>query len=373
MLKLEALKTELPEAKETLTDLEESLGVQNIRETLADLKIEMETEGFWNDIDHAQKRMKLKGQLENSLNEYRELAELLNETEVLVEMAEESDDEEFANEALDNQKKFNALAEDLRIRTLLTEEYDSNNAIVTIHPGTGGTDAQDWAEMLLRMYTRWAEGKGYKIKILDYQRDTEGGIKNVEFLVEGDLAYGLLKTERGVHRLVRISPYNTAGKRQTSFASVEVVPELPEDIVVEIDPGDLKIDTFRASGAGGQYVNKTESAVRITHLPTNIVVSCQQERSQIQNREYAMRMLYAKLYALAREEKKAQISDLKGNYGQITWGNQIRSYVFQPYTMVKDHRTDFETSNVQAVMDGDIDGFINASLNALKRGELSQG
>ncbi len=370
MLKLEALKTELPEAKETLTDLEESLGVQNIRETLADLKIEMETEGFWNDIERAQKRMKLKGQLENSLREFEELAELLNETEVLVEMAEESEDDEFANEALENQKKFRALAEDLRIRTLLTEEYDENNAIVTIHPGTGGTDAQDWAEMLLRMYTRWAEAKGYKVKILDYQRDTEGGIKNVEFLVEGDLAYGYLKTERGVHRLVRISPYNTAGKRQTSFASVEVVPELPEDIVVEIDPGDLKIDTFRASGAGGQYVNKTESAVRITHLPTNIVVSCQQERSQIQNREYAMRMLYAKLYALAREEKKAQISDLKGNYGQITWGNQIRSYVFQPYTMVKDHRTDHETSNVQAVMDGDIDGFINASLNALKRGEL---
>ena len=287
-----------------------------------------------------------------------------------MEMAEEAEDEDAAKEASDTFEAFNAKADEVHIRALLSDEYDQNNALVNIHPGAGGVDAQDWAEMLLRMYTRWSEKKGYKVKILDYQNDTEGGIKNVEILVEGPLAYGYLKTESGVHRLVRISPFNAAGKRQTSFALVDVMPELPEDIQVDIDPGDLRIDTYRSSGAGGQHVNKTDSAVRITHLPTGIVVSCQNERSQHQNKEYAMRMLYAKLYALAKQEHKDKIGELHGDYGQIAWGSQIRSYVFQPYTMVKDHRTGCETSNVNAVMDGAIDDFIYASLNALQKGEL---
>ena len=304
------------------------------------------------------------------MGEYKACEQLLSDALTLAEMAEEMEDEETAKEAVASYEAFCEKAENARIRTLLSDEYDASNALVNIHPGAGGVDAQDWAEMLLRMYTRWAEKKGFKVKILDYQNDTEGGIKNVEILVEGELAYGYLKTESGVHRLVRISPFNAAGKRQTSFALVDVMPELPEDIQVDIDPADLRIDTYRSSGAGGQHVNKTDSAVRITHLPTNIVVSCQNERSQHQNKEYAMRMLQAKLYALARQEHKEKISELHGDYGQIAWGSQIRSYVFQPYTMVKDHRTNFETSNVNAVMDGALDGFINASLNALQKGEL---
>ncbi len=314
--------------------------------------------------------LKERGSLESVLADYEECERLFSDTEVLVEIAEEASDEEVAADARACYEEFRRKAEELRIMTLLGDEYDSNNAIVSIHPGVGGLDAQDWAEMLLRMYTRWAEDKGFNVKILDFQRDTEGGIKNVQFLAEGEYAYGLLKTEAGVHRLVRISPFNASGKRQTSFALIDVMPELPEDIEVEINPEDLRIDTYRSGGAGGQHVNKTDSAVRITHLPTNIVISCQNERSQHQNKEYAMRMLYSKLYALARQEHKEKISELQGDYGQIAWGNQIRSYVFQPYTMVKDHRSGCETSNVDAVMDGDLDDFINASLDALQRGEL---
>lgn len=331
----------------------------------------METEipGFWDDPVRAQKTMKEKKQVENMLGEYNDSARLLSDIEILIEMAEEAGDDELAEEAIDTHRTFVEFVDRLMLKTLLTEEYDANNAIFSIHPGSGGLDAQDWAQMLLRMYTRWAESKGYSIKTIDFQRDTEGGIKNVTLLIQGEYAYGYLKTERGVHRLVRISPFDTAGRRHTSFASVDVTPELSDDAVVEISPEDIRIDTYRASGAGGQHVNKTDSAVRITHLPTNIVVSCQNERSQHQNKEYAMRMLYAKLYDLARQEHKDKISELAGDYGQITWGNQIRSYVFQPYTMVKDHRTGAEVGNVQSIMDGDLDYFINASLNALKKGE----
>ncbi len=313
--------------------------------------------------------MKEKKRIENKLEEYRETERLLSDIEVLVEMAEESGEGDLAREAEETHRKLLDKVEALTLEALLTEQYDLNNAIFSIHPGSGGLDAQDWAEMLLRMYTRWAENKNFKVSFIDFQRDTEGGIKNVTLLIQGDNAYGFLKTERGVHRLVRISPFDTAGRRHTSFASVDVTPELSEEVEVEISPEDLRIDTYRSSGAGGQHVNKTDSAVRITHLPTNIVVSCQNERSQHQNKEYAMRMLYAKLYELAKQEHKDKITELSGDYGQITWGNQIRSYVFQPYTMVKDHRTGVETGNVQSVMDGDLDPFINASLNALQRGE----
>ncbi|MBQ4409761.1 MAG: peptide chain release factor 2, partial [Firmicutes bacterium] len=344
--------------------------VDKKRARLEEINYESGLPGFWDDQERAQKTIKERGALESDLGEYDACEELLSDAKTLMEMAEEADDEDAAKEAADTFEAFNAKADEVHIRALLSDEYDQNNALVNIHPGAGGVDAQDWAEMLLRMYTRWSEKKGYKVKILDYQNDTEGGIKNVEILVEGPLAYGYLKTESGVHRLVRISPFNAAGKRQTSFALVDVMPELPEDIQVDIDPGDLRIDTYRSSGAGGQHVNKTDSAVRITHLPTNIVVSCQNERSQHQNKEYAMRMLYAKLYALAKQEHKDKIGELHGDYGQIAWGSQIRSYVFQPYTMVKDHRTGCETSNVNAVMDGAIDDFIYASLNALQKGEL---
>ncbi len=321
--------------------------------------------------------MKLKKQLENEVGAYDSLASKLEEARLMIEMGADAESQgleeeaaELADEAEETLKSFDEEAEKLRIRTLLTEEYDDTNAILSIHAGAGGLDAQDWAEMLLRMYTRWCEAKGFSVKLLDLQRDTDGGIKSVTILVSGEFAYGYLKTERGVHRLVRISPFNAAAKRQTSFASVDVTPELPDDIKVEIAPEDLRIDTYRSSGAGGQHVNKTDSAVRITHLPTNIVVTCQNERSQIQNKEYAMRVLYSKLLALARQEHLDKISELKGNYGQISWGNQIRSYVFQPYTMVKDHRTGAETAAVQNVMDGDLDMFINASLNALRSGGL---
>ncbi len=332
----------------------------------------MNTPGFWDDMERAQETVRKKGALESRLARYTDCETRLSEIELLIEMAEEGEDDELADEAIESFASLSADMEALRERTLLTEEYDANNAILAIHPGAGGVDAQDWAEMLLRMYTRYSERHGFRVKILDYQGDSEGGLKSVSLLVEGEYAYGYLKTERGVHRLVRISPYDAAGRRHTSFASVDVTPELPSDIRVDINPEDLRIDTYRSSGAGGQHVNKTDSAVRITHLPTNIVVSCQNERSQHQNKEYAMRMLYAKLYALAKQEHKDKISDLKGNYGQIAWGNQIRSYVFQPYTMVKDHRTGVETSGVQAVMDGALDSFIGASLDALQRGELSK-
>ena len=308
-----------------------------------------------------------KRRIEKQLGELAELKTLLSDAEEYVLMAEEEGDEELADEAAACMDSFDEKASAMRIRTLLTDEYDKNSAIVSIHSGAGGLDAQDWAEMLLRMYTRWCEGKEYKMELIDLQRDPEAGIKAATLVVEGEYAYGYLKTERGVHRLVRISPYNAAGKRQTSFASVDVTPELPEDVKVEINPEDLRIDTYRSSGAGGQHVNKTDSAVRITHLPTNIVVSCQNERSQIQNKEFAMRVLYSKLLALAKQEHKDKIDELKGNFGQISWGNQIRSYVLQPYTMVKDHRTEEEVSNVQYVLDGGIDSFINASLNAQRK------
>ena len=258
--------------------------------------------------------------------------------------------------------KWNKEFDKVRLETLLDGEYDSNNAILSIQAGSGGTDAQDWAEMLLRMYMRWAEAKNYKVKLWEIQNADEAGIKGATFSVEGENAYGYLKTEKGIHRLVRISPFNAQGKRQTSFASVDVMPEIDDEVSVEIDDSDLRIDTYRSSGAGGQHVNKTDSAVRITHIPTNIVVTCQNERSQHQNKEVAMRILKSKLLELAEREHKENLAELAGDYSQIAWGNQIRSYVFHPYSLVKDHRTDAENGNVQAVMDGDIDLFINEKL-----------
>lgn len=322
----------------------------------------MSKAGFWDNIDNAQKITKEKKSVEDKLNELEGLTVQMEDLEVMLEMAEEEEDEELASEAQESCSELLKAFEALRLRTLLNGKYDNNNAIISVHAGSGGTDAQDWAEMLFRMYTRWCEQKGYKSKLVDLQDDTEGGIKSATLLVEGENAYGYLKNEKGVHRLVRISPFDSSGRRHTSFASLDVIPEIDDDVEVEINSDDLRIDTFRSSGAGGQHVNKTDSAIRITHIPTNIVVTCQNERSQHQNRDTAMKLLMSKLIELKEQEKKESLDELKGDYSQITWGSQIRSYVFHPYTMVKDHRTGAEVGNVNAVMDGDLDYFINEKL-----------
>ena len=333
-----------------------------LKEKLTSIEEEMNKPGFWDDPESAQKYMKEKKSIEGKLGELDHLGSQLEDLEVLVEMAEEEPDESLTEEAAGSCKEISDALEALKLRTLLDGKYDQNNAIVSVHAGAGGTDAQDWAEMLFRMYTRWCEKQGYKSKLIDMQEDTEGGIKSATLLVEGENAYGYLKNEKGVHRLVRISPFDSSGRRHTSFASLDVIPEIDEDLDVEIDPDDLRIDTFRSSGAGGQHVNKTDSAIRITHLPTNIVVTCQNERSQHQNKDTAMKLLKSKLLELKEQEHKESLDELKGDYSQITWGSQIRSYVFHPYTMVKDHRTGAEVGNVNAVMDGDLDYFINEKL-----------
>ena len=322
----------------------------------------LEQPGFWDDVEHSQQVMKELKNLKDTIEEFETLSNQYEDIGTLIEMAEEENDaslvEEIGNELASFEEKF----EEFRIDTLLSEEYDANNAIVTIHAGVGGTEACDWAQMLYRMYTRFAEKKGFSVEVLDYLDGEEAGIKSVTFQVNGLHAYGYLKSEKGVHRLVRISPFNAAGKRQTSFAAVDVMPELDDSIHVEINPEDLRIDTYRSSGAGGQHINKTSSAIRITHFPTGIVVQCQNERSQHMNKDKAMQMLKAKLYLLKQQEAEEKLSGIRGEVTDIGWGNQIRSYVLQPYTMVKDHRTNEETGNVDAVLDGGIDIFINAYL-----------
>ena len=309
---------------------------------------------FWSDSKTSSLILKKITSLKSKIEEYKKIKSEFNITCELNELLSTENDEELEKELVNNIKKIEKDVDKLEIKTLLSGKYDSNNAIITLHPGAGGTEAQDWVEMLYRMYTRWANDNGYSIEELDYLPGDEAGIKSVTFLVSGEYAYGYLKGEQGVHRLVRISPFDAGGRRHTSFASAEVLPEITEDIQIDINPDDLRIDTYRASGAGGQHINKTSSAVRITHIPTNIVVACQTERSQIQNRETAMKMLKSKLLALKEKEQKNTIDELKGVQMDIAWGSQIRSYVFCPYTLVKDHRTNFEVGNVQAVMDGDL-------------------
>lgn len=322
----------------------------------------MHQENFWDDAENAGKVLKKIKFLNNKIDKINGLKREYEDIEVLIELGMEADDESVIPEVENSFKVLKEDVESFRIETLLKGQYDRNNAIFTVHSGAGGLEAQDWAEMLLRMYTRWAEKKGYAVSIMDMLRDYEAGIKSATLLVEGENAYGYLKSEKGVHRLVRISPFDAAGKRHTSFASVDVMPELDDDIKVEIDEEDLKIDTYRSGGAGGQHVNKTDSAVRITHIPTGIIVQCQNERSQHSNKEMAMKMLTAKLLELMEQEHKDKIDDIKGEYREIAWGSQIRSYVFHPYNLVKDHRTGEETGNVSAVMDGELDNFINAYL-----------
>ena len=309
---------------------------------------------FWSDSKNSSLILKKITSLKSKIEEYKKIKSEFNITCELNELLSTENDEELEKELVNNIKKIEKDVDKLEITTLLSGKYDTNNAIITLHPGAGGTEAQDWVEMLYRMYTRWANDNGYSIEELDYLPGDEAGIKSVTFLVSGEYAYGYLKGEQGVHRLVRISPFDAGGRRHTSFASAEVLPEITEDIQIDINPDDLRIDTYRASGAGGQHINKTSSAVRITHIPTNIVVACQTERSQIQNRETAMKMLKSKLLALKEKEQKNTIDELKGVQMDIAWGSQIRSYVFCPYTLVKDHRTNFEVGNVQAVMDGDL-------------------
>lgn len=321
----------------------------------------MQEPGFWDDIKRAEELTKESKFLKSKLERFNAIETKIEDIEVLNEIMEEND-EESINEIISSVKFLEKEIEDYKIEMLLSGEYDKNNAILTLHVGVGGTDANDWTEMLLRMYTRWCEKRGFSVETLELIQGEEAGIKSVTLSVKGEFAYGYLKAEKGIHRLVRISPYNANGKRQTSFASVEVLPELTKNQDIDIKQDDLKIDTYRASGAGGQHVNKTESAVRITHIPTGIVVQCQNERSQISNRETAMNMLKSKLIELKERAHKEKIEDLTGELKDMGWGNQIRSYVFHPYNMVKDHRTGEETSNVQAVMDGEIDSFINSYL-----------
>lgn len=362
MLQFEELKLSLQNLKPELDDLADALGMESMRKEIAELDQKATAPDFWNDMEQSQKILQRSSTLKNKIAQYEKLKSSYEDLLALIELADEEGDLSLLPQAQQELDAFSASLDSQRLTTLLTGEYDSKNAILTFHAGAGGTEAQDWAEMLYRMYCRWGERHDYTVKTLDLLEGEEAGLKSASILVEGENAYGFLKSEAGVHRLVRISPFDASGRRHTSFASLEVMPEIDDTIEVDINPDDIKIDYFRASGAGGQKVNKTSSAVRLTHIPTGIVVSCQVERSQYQNRDVAMRMLKSKLMEIKEREHLERIEDIKGVQKEIAWGSQIRSYVFMPYTLVKDHRTGFESGNIDAVMDGDLDGFINAYL-----------
>jgi peptide chain release factor 2 len=337
--------------------------IEKLENRLQELEAETVKEEFWQkDSKETGKILAEIKQIKNKIVQYRKTEQETENLIELTELANLDNDEDVAKDIIKSTAKLENEVEKLELQTLLSGKYDKNNAILTLHPGAGGTESQDWAEMLYRMYTRWAVKNGYEVKELDYLEGEEAGVKSVTFEIIGENAYGYMKGEMGVHRLVRISPFDAGGRRHTSFASLEVLPEITDDISIDINPDDLRIDTYRASGAGGQHINKTSSAVRITHIPTNTVVACQSERSQIQNRETAMKMLKSKLLNLKEKEQKETINELKGVQKDIAWGSQIRSYVFCPYTLVKDHRTNYEVGNVESVMDGNIDGFIEAYL-----------
>ena len=374
MLLLDELRLELEGYRKDMADLYNILNIDKLKEDNAKLQEQSAADGFWDDLENSQKVMQTIKQNEATIENYKKLNEMLEDTLTMIELTvEEGNDEDEATvaELKAEAEKFKAELETTKLTTLLTGEYDSKNAILTFHAGAGGTEAQDWAEMLFRMYNRWAERHNFKVTTLDYLDGDEAGIKSASILVEGLNAYGFLKSENGVHRLVRISPFDSSGRRQTSFASLEVMPEMDgANLNIEIRPEDLEIDFYRASGAGGQKVNKTSSAVRLTHKPTGIVVSCQTQRSQYQNKDYAMKMLLSKRAEIKEREHLDKIEDIKGVKKEIAWGAQIRSYVFMPYTLAKDTRTGFENGNINAVMDGDLDGFINAYLTALSHGDL---
>ena len=343
-------------------ELKKSIHLDELQLRLNSLEKETENQDFWNDPENSATVLSELNDLKKKISNFNEISSLVEINNSFLELLQEENDDEIAKELEKSIKETQTKLDNLEISTLLSDKYDKNNAILTIHPGAGGTEAMDWADMLYRMYTRWGEQNGFKVTELDFEPGDEAGAKSVSFLVEGSYAYGYLKSEHGVHRLVRISPFDSGGRRHTSFASIEVLPEIDDSLKVDINPDDIKMDVFRSSGAGGQHINKTSSAVRLTHIPTGIIVSCQTQRSQFQNRDFAMKMLESKLVALKEKENKATINDLKGVQMDIAWGSQIRSYVFCPYTMVKDHRTNFEVGDVQKVMDGDLNGFIFAYL-----------
>ena len=370
MITIDELKTKLGGMKTAVDDLRDALSIEASEKRLAELEHQMTMPGFYDDQARSQKVISEMGEVKNKLERFGKLSTQYEEAETLLLMIEEENDPSLATEGEEAVNGVEKSIDELQLMTMLNGEYDHNNAILTFHAGTGGTEAQDWAEMLYRMYNKWAQAHGMTVEVLDYQDGDEAGMKSASMMVKGANAYGLLKSENGVHRLVRVSPFDANARRQTSFASLEVMPELDNTIQVDIRPEDIEMQVFRSSGAGGQHINKTSSAVRLIHKPTGVVVSCQTQRSQFQNRDYAMEMLKAKLYQIAKQQHMDKIDAIKGVQNEIAWGHQIRSYVFMPYTMVKDHRTNYETGNVDAVMDGDLDGFIFAYLKAASRGEL---
>lgn len=372
MILLDDLRLESLELQKQVKELYDVLDIDKAKDDYDNLQKEIAKDGFWDDLENSQKILQQSKNLENKINNFKKFNESLEDIITLIELSIEEGDEETIPEINESLEEFKVELDKQHLATLLNGEYDAQNAILTFHAGAGGTEAQDWTEMLYRMYNHWAEQHGYKVHLLDYLDGDEAGIKSCSMLIEGDHAYGYLKSESGVHRLVRISPFDSSGRRHTSFAAIEVMPEIDDSIEVDIRTEDLKIDAFRASGAGGQHINKTSSAIRITHIPTGIVVACQTQRDQHQNKAYAMKMLRSELVKIKEQEHLEKISDIKGVQKKIEWGAQIRSYVFMPYTLVKDHRTNFENGNINAVMDGDLDGFIHAYLKALSHGTLNQ-
>ncbi|WP_143030694.1 peptide chain release factor 2 [Thalassobacillus cyri] len=358
------IRHELDKMAKRLADFRGSLDAEQKKARIAELEEEMTAPNFWDDQNNAQKVINEVNGLKDMVHTLEDHEETHENLEVSYELVKEENDEELAVELEEEVKQLNKDLNQFELNMLLSEPYDKNNAILELHPGAGGTESQDWASMLLRMYTRWAERKGFKVETMDYLPGDEAGVKSVTLMIKGHNAYGYLKAEKGVHRLVRISPFDSSGRRHTSFVSCEVMPEFDDQVEIDVRTEDLKIDTYRSSGAGGQHVNTTDSAVRITHTPTNTVVTCQSERSQIKNREQAMKMLKAKLYQLEIEKQQQELDEIRGEQKEIGWGSQIRSYVFHPYSMVKDHRTNLDIGNTQGVMDGDLDPFINAYLRS---------
>lgn len=372
MVLLDELKVEMNGYRKEVDELGEVLDIKHAREEVKQLQEEATQEGFWDDLENSQKVLQKTKQLENKIADYEKMQSRLEDIITMIELCMEENDEEMQNEIVSDMASFKQDLEAKNLETLLSGEYDSKNAILTFHAGAGGTEAQDWAEMLYRMYNRWAERHNFKVQLLDYLDGEEAGLKSACIMVSGENAYGYLKSEAGVHRLVRVSPFDASGRRHTSFAALEVMPEIDDSIDVDIRPEDIEIEFYRSSGAGGQKVNKTSSAVRLVHKPTGIVTTCQTQRSQYQNKDYAMKMLVSKLVEIKEREHLEKISDIKGVQKEIGWGAQIRSYVFMPYTLAKDHRTGFENGNINAVMDGDLDGFIHAYLKSLSHGTLEQ-
>ena len=372
MLIYDDIRFKLNNVKPKLDDLKLALDLEKAKVEIEELEKKAAEPEFWNDPSESQKVLQRTKQLKDKVANYAALYTMYEDVVTTIEMAEEMDDESLFPEVQEGFAAFEKELDRQTLSTLLSGEYDRNNAILSFHAGAGGTEAMDWTSMLIRMYEHWADNMGFKHKILDFLDGEDAGIKSAEMLIDGENAYGYLKSENGVHRLVRVSPFDASGRRQTSFSALEVVPEMSDDVEVDIRPEDLKVDTYRSSGAGGQHVNKTESAVRITHIPSGIVVACQTERSQIQNRATAMKMLKSRLIEIKEREHLDKIDDIKGAQMKIEWGSQIRSYVFMPYTLVKDHRTGFENGNIGAVMDGDLEGFINAYLKCAATGEWAK-